>query len=115
MNPEIKAKWIAALTSGEYEQTRNYLHRIDDGYCCLGVLCEVMDPGQWRNGICINAYGGKYVPIDADPQKDFTSFPPFKLLDAAGLSDAQAQMLARMNDNEDASFGEIAQYIRTHL
>ena len=28
------------LRSGEYNQTRNHL-RTEDGYCCLGVLCEL--------------------------------------------------------------------------
>jgi len=40
MNPEIKAKWVAALRSGEYKQTTGYL-KLDNNYCCLGVLCEV--------------------------------------------------------------------------
>lgn len=114
MNPEIKAKWIAALTSGEYEQTRNYLHRTGDGYCCLGVLCEVMDPGQWRNGICVSAYGGKYLP-DSNLQIEFSSFPPSKLLDAAGLSYTQAQTLAGLNDRDWAPFEQIAQYIQEQL
>lgn len=39
MNPEIKAKWVAALRSGDYEQGRGYLHR--GGFCCLGVACDL--------------------------------------------------------------------------
>ena len=40
MNQEIKAKWVAALRSGEYKQTTGYLEK--NGYhCCLGVLCEI--------------------------------------------------------------------------
>jgi hypothetical protein len=41
MNADVKAKWVAALRSGEYAQTRGYLHRARSGYCCLGVLCEI--------------------------------------------------------------------------
>lgn len=44
MNPEVKAAWLAALRSGEYAQTTQYLHRVsEDGhsYCCLGVLCDI--------------------------------------------------------------------------
>ena len=41
MNPDVKAKWVAALRSGEYEQGRVYLHDEDDRYCCLGVLCAI--------------------------------------------------------------------------
>lgn len=47
MNPDIKAKWVAALRSGEYKQGYGALHcgsddpKVDGGFCCLGVLCEV--------------------------------------------------------------------------
>jgi hypothetical protein len=40
MNPEIKERWIAALTSGDYSQTKRKLGD-ENGYCCLGVLCEI--------------------------------------------------------------------------
>lgn len=45
MNPEIKARWLEKLRSGEYLQGTGYLKAIDDShkirYCCLGVLCEI--------------------------------------------------------------------------
>jgi hypothetical protein len=45
MKPEIKALWLDALRSGEYEQGRNKLHTWDDEgverFCCLGVLCDL--------------------------------------------------------------------------
>jgi hypothetical protein len=40
MNPEIRAQWITALRSGDYEQGRSVL-RQDDLFCCLGVLCDL--------------------------------------------------------------------------
>lgn len=40
MKPEIKTKWLAALRSGEYQQGHTYLNG-PDGYCCLGVLCDI--------------------------------------------------------------------------
>jgi hypothetical protein len=40
MNPEIKAQWLTALRSGEFRQARQLL-RTPEGYCCLGVLCEL--------------------------------------------------------------------------
>ena len=39
MNDNAK-KWIAALLSNTFQQTRGTLHDTD-GYCCLGVACEV--------------------------------------------------------------------------
>lgn len=41
MNKEIKDKWVAALRSGEYKQTKGKL-RDDSGFCCLGVLCDLV-------------------------------------------------------------------------
>jgi hypothetical protein len=40
VNPEVKAKWVAALRSGEYEQGSGVLNK-DGKLCCLGVLCEL--------------------------------------------------------------------------
>ena len=45
MNSEIKAAWVAALRSGEYEQGREYLSR-DGKFCCLGVLCDLAVKAQ---------------------------------------------------------------------
>src|SRR5687767_3496429 len=46
MDPEVKARWVAALRSGEYQQARMRL-RNGDAMCCLGVLCNLYDPSQW--------------------------------------------------------------------
>ena len=45
MKPPIKdlKKWIAALRSGKYSQTKEYLQD-SRGYCCLGVACEILIP-----------------------------------------------------------------------
>lgn len=40
MKQDIAKRWVAALRSGEYQQTRQVLHS-DEGYCCLGVLCDL--------------------------------------------------------------------------
>lgn len=40
MKKEIADKWIQALRSGEYRQAPGHL-KDSDGYCCLGVLCEI--------------------------------------------------------------------------
>ncbi len=41
MNKEIKARWVEALRSGNYEQGR-YNLRHQNQFCCLGVLCDVV-------------------------------------------------------------------------
>jgi hypothetical protein len=48
MNPTVKSKWLEALRSGEYSQTKHVL-KDDDGFCCLGVLCEVYDKEHGQN------------------------------------------------------------------
>jgi hypothetical protein len=40
MNNDIKQKWISALRSGKYKQTKKVLND-GTGMCCLGVLCDL--------------------------------------------------------------------------
>lgn len=42
MPKEMKEKWLAALRSGEYKQSKGSL-KTAKGYCCLGVLEMVCD------------------------------------------------------------------------
>jgi hypothetical protein len=48
-------KWVEALRSGEFNQTKYVLHD-DVGYCCLGVACEVYaretGKGSWGELVC---------------------------------------------------------------
>ena len=37
---EARQRWIEALESGKYPQTKDHLHD-DMGYCCLGVACDL--------------------------------------------------------------------------
>lgn len=39
-------KWIAALRSGKYKQTKGAL-QTRQGYCCLGVACKVSIPEEY--------------------------------------------------------------------
>lgn len=41
LKKRVKAQWVAALRSGEYQQGTGALRHGDDTYCCLGVLCEL--------------------------------------------------------------------------
>jgi len=97
MNPEIKQKWIEALKSGEYKQTDGKL-RQDNRFCCLGVLCDIIDPSKW----------------DGEGYDGFLGVPPYKLLDSINLSEDKCLVLARMND-EGAKFTRIANYIEENI
>jgi hypothetical protein len=69
MNPEIRARWTAALRSGDYPQGEGHLRDGKDKFCCLGVLCDlavkdgVAEAIHTRPG-CNWAYGDEtaYLP-----------------------------------------------------
>lgn len=54
MNKRIKKLWIKALRSGKFKQAQGWLHN-EEGYCCLGVLCEIYAQqtreGQWDDRV----------------------------------------------------------------
>jgi hypothetical protein len=41
LKPDVKQRWLDALRSGQYKQTVGRL-KDSEGYCCLGVLCDVL-------------------------------------------------------------------------
>jgi len=43
LDPELKQTWLEALRSGEYQQGKGKLERVDNECCCLGVLCNVLN------------------------------------------------------------------------
>lgn len=52
MRADIKNRWILALRSNEYDQGTGRLRDANDGYCCLGVLCDLAAQdgvGQWTD------------------------------------------------------------------
>lgn len=63
LEPEFKAKWVAALRSGKYKQGRRELRSVDDEFCCLGVAIDITHPETWE----LTRYGwksttGRHVP-----------------------------------------------------
>jgi hypothetical protein len=114
MDQELKAKWIAALRSGNYTQARETLRSDDRGYCCLGVLLEVSCLGEWE-GSCYRLRNAddEYSPtIESDLGSRREQF---------GLSREQHNTLVHMNDGDKAwtgnpqSFDAIADYIEKNL
>ena len=99
MNQKLKAQWVKALRSGEYQQlqpgrsswTKHGRH------CCLGVLAELKE-------------------LDTSPTSDLRSkFVSF------GIPRDALDLLVRMNDGNEFdntrrhSFAEIADYIEKNL
>jgi hypothetical protein len=122
MNPEIKAKWVAALRSGEYAQTAGTLNRqtangdSPAGYCCLGVLCDVGvsdgviekqdGPPEYRHA-SYRLIGGETYWVDTMPSSGISGW--------AGLDHSAESDLAEMNDGGGKSFSEIADFIEEKL
>lgn len=95
MNTEIKVKWLEALRSGKYKQRRRKLKDNTSNpptYCCLGVLCEVMEVESKSKG-----------------------YPDDEILMKAGLDTDDARDLARWNDAYGRTFEELAEYIEKNL
>jgi hypothetical protein len=112
MNPEVKAKWLQALRSGEYKQCEGKLKsQYEDGtcaYCCLGVLSDIhakeTEQGDW---------------VDGAIYRDSTGDTEMGVLTKgvrvwAGLSksnpDARSSSVAELNDG-GVSFAHLADII----
>lgn len=100
MNQELKAKWIAALRSGEWKQGQDVLRDHKDRYCCLGVL------HQLASGKKPSRY---WAHSDRAPASDECDRPDETLLPSKVI-----RALVGMNDG-GKSFAEIADYIEAHL
>jgi hypothetical protein len=122
MLKEMKERWLKALRSGEYAQTRHVLHKVtasperglSEGYCCLGVLCDLVakdGEGEW---VGADDDGDDWFKYYADEGKVATN-PPYTLLKQLDIPDSAGEALISMNDSEKKSFAEIADYIEEHL
>lgn len=164
IDPEFKAKWVAALRSGDYIQGRGTLRlvprsimddmeaagipmgpsRADAQFCCLGVACD-LSGGTWvdaANDARFDADGvevyGTYLE-NPDRLKDYESAQPFARynwilpggmmkvrngetlgfpflpndVDERGLH--IGGKLANLNDDDEYTFDEIADWIEENL
>ena len=109
MNPEIKDRWVAALRSGEYKQGTGRLRRVNDTFCCLGVLCDLLDSDQWEPHADYYSHGGL----------SYMNIPSNELREQVGLHPDDVNILWKLNDGwggeTPKSFEEIADYIEENL
>lgn len=128
MNSQVKEKWIAALRSGEYQQGINSL-RSNQGFCCLGVLCDLYAKEHNENWEHVNAYSEQNTKAkDSWYFQEETQYLPEKVMNWAQLEDnnpevkildkddnlIQYDVLSMMND-EGVSFSFIADTIERYL
>jgi hypothetical protein len=107
MNKELKEKWIQALRSGKYKQGHLFLRNSRNGFCCLGVLCDVYNNTDWIPS---------YNPETSYSYKTGTglSLIPKEVATEIGITDEQQNQLSVRNDT-GKSFIEIADYIERNL
>lgn len=65
---ENAQRWVEALQGDEFEQTQGTLHD-ENGYCCLGVACELYrrehpETTSWRVAGTVKKYFGFISPSD---------------------------------------------------
>lgn len=118
MNADVKARWLAALRSGEYQQGQDAL-RLNGKFCCLGVLCDLAAKdgvGKWDLSLHFN---------DGDSVAD--DVPTDKVREWAGLDQVNPQLnipdvdgcerfapIADLNDS-GLSFAQLADEIERQL
>lgn len=136
LKADIKAKWLAALRLPGKKQAKGTLRREtpvtgEIGYCCLGVLCDIVDPTRWKRREDSVSYAEGPVfswgPFRAfklmltDGMEKFkaggyanTGVVPPTLAKSIGLTGDAQQKLSRMND-DGQSFSYIADWIEENL
>lgn len=91
----VMERWAKELRSGRRRQGRTQLRTRNGEECCLGVLCDMVNPDGWKG---TNHLG-------------FSGFPADEVRDAAGLSYIDAVELYHLNDSARATFEEIADVV----
>lgn len=100
MDKKLKTKWVKSLRSGKYKQGKLLLRSTDDKFCCLGVLCTVLDKTKWLR----SSDGPVYEYMG------WTSVLKEKLRKKIGLSEKIQDALIEMNDS-GKRFSTIANFI----
>jgi len=94
---------VAALRSGDYKQTRERL-RDENGFCCLGVACDLFDPTKWDEDM---TYERSSMTLPPNVQ-DFFGFT----YENGAFHEDGVDGLANRND-DGATFAEIADLIES--
>lgn len=112
----IREAWVSALNSGEYRQARGALHKKGhgrEGFCCLGVLCELAVQAKVIPPATKDAYSKEFE------YKGYSSTLPKEVVAWAGLSDSSGSIIGRetslviLNDESRKSFKAIAKIIES--
>jgi hypothetical protein len=106
LNPELKARWVAALRSSEYKQGRYLLRNDENEFCCLGVLCDTYDSSRW---VLENMYRHEYAYMSND------CVVPHEIKKAINFDVCAESALIGMNDKKFYDFAQIADWVEENL
>ena len=126
-------RWIETLRGDKYEQGQGYLRTQDDTYCCLGVVCDLVDPRGWVE--IENADEGEwgYLSRGPDAETFVTGVLPLQIMNALCFGRSGGEFVTGFfsprparedEDDEDSlismndggrTFGEIADTIERKL
>lgn len=116
MKAELKRRWVEALRSGKYKQVNSTL-RSGHGYpgeerryCCLGVLCDIVDPNGWTD------WQSRNHPL-ADDGNSYIRTSALRELGLIGRENGgySQRKLAKLNDEGGMDFIAIADIIDKHI
>ena len=120
MKPKIKARWLAALRSGDYRQGKYRLREGND-FCCLGVLCDVLSSDAGGEWVRPKEQKSAWPNTDSEMQEAAGGLLHERVPEIAGLNPNQLGVsfvphltLADLND-QGKSFDQIADVIEKHL
>lgn len=106
----LRSAWLAALRSGEYKQGRKALRTDRGGFCCLGVLCDVIAPDGWGEAIAKDGHCARYWD-GGDMYGEALVSLTERLRAAMGIDVVGEKILTSMNDAHDKTFADIADYL----
>jgi hypothetical protein len=108
---EFAEKWLKALRSGDYEQGTNVLYKEKtNGYCCLGVACRIEYPLHYLKAS--DGYAGLIEKSLHQLKFDLKKIPNELKGDSYNIL---VRTLTRMNDDENYSFDQIADWIEKNV
>lgn len=118
MDTRIKYRWVEALRSGKYKQTTGQLNKKAEGFCCLGVLCEI----AVEDGVIFRYSDGEDTGYGFSDLMEFSVLPK-AVQEWAGIDSSAGEFpeagskrsLISLNDDDHLSFAEIADVIEENF
>lgn len=112
MDAVLKQKWIDALRSGTYKQITGVLHKQGVGHCVFGVLCEVSGAPSRVQGSWFHENSEVPAVYYTLHEKEWCRNLPYG---AFGLPEYFVKNVLSMNDTQNKSFNQIADWIEANL